>query len=321
MRETRPAELARVCVEARSGGEHGDRQSVGKNPRIDAVNMQQRAACGLRRTTKRRLNCGVKRFRHFLMPAALALALMAICGARGATTELTIAAASDLKFALDELATEFRAAHPEIGVRITYGSSGNFFAQLQNRAPFDLYFSADIDYPRKLAVAGHALDGDVFSYAVGRLVVWVPATSPIDVEALGIQSLVTPGARKVAIANPRHAPYGVAAVAAMRSLGVYDAVEPRLVWGENIAQTAQFVQSGAADIGIVALALAVAPQMREAGRFWEIPLESYPRMEQGGLILKWTRSPEAARTFRDFVLGERGRAILRRYGFFLPEKN
>jgi len=238
----------------------------------------------------------------------------------GRAAELTIAAAADLKFALDELASEFRTKHPAITVKISYGSSGNFYAQLQNRAPFDLYFSADIAYPRKLAAAGVALDTNVFLYAVGRIVVWTPTSSPIDVEKIGIQSLLAPSVRKVAIANPRHAPYGVAAVAAMKSLKVYDQVEPRLVLGENIAQTAQFVRSGAADIGIIALALALAPQMRAAGRYWEIPLETYPRMDQGGMILNWTKAPAAARAFRDFVLGEHGREVLQRHGFLLPEK-
>jgi molybdate transport system substrate-binding protein len=262
----------------------------------------------------------MRRITHLLLHAAAPVVLALLGPARTAAAELAVAAAADLQFALDELVSEFRARHPAIGVRITYGSSGNFFAQLHNRAPFDLYFSADLDYPRKLADAGHALDGNVFLYGVGRLVVWVPARSPIAVEQLGIRSLLTPGVRKIAIANPRHAPYGAAAVAALKSLQVYAAVEPRLVLGENIAQTAQFVQSGAADLGIVALALAVAPQMRDAGRYWEIPLDAYPRMDQGGMILKWTREPVAARAFRDFILGESGRAVLKRYGFFLPEQ-
>ncbi|HEX2101774.1 MAG TPA: molybdate ABC transporter substrate-binding protein, partial [Candidatus Synoicihabitans sp.] len=125
--------------------------------------------------------------------------------------------------------------------------------------------------------------------------------------------------KKIAVANPRHAPYGAAAVAAMKALAVYEQAEPRLVYGENIAQTAQFVQSGAADIGIIALSLAIAPQMKGGGKYREIPLTAYPKMEQGGIILKTTQEPELARTFRDFVLGRRGRAVLERFGFFLPE--
>lgn len=234
--------------------------------------------------------------------------------------ELNIAAASDLMFAMDNLVAEFQTNHPATTVTVTYGSSGNFYAQLQNGAPFDLYFSADIEYPRKLAAAGHVLDTNVFLYAVGRIVVWTPTHSPVNAETLGIQSLLAPTVKKIAIANPRHAPYGAAAVAAMKSLKVYDQVETKLVHGENIAQTAQFVQSGAADVGIIALPLAVAPKMRDAGRYWEIPPDAYPRMEQGGIILKWTKDADAARTFRNFVLGEQGRAVLNRHGFFLPEK-
>jgi molybdate transport system substrate-binding protein len=244
-------------------------------------------------------------------------AIITVTGLRAA--EITVAAAADLKFALDELVTEFHTNQTAVHVKVTYGSSGNFYAQLQNQAPFDLYFSADIEYPRKLVEAGQALDADVFLYAVGRIVVWTPKQSAVDVEKLGIQSLLAPSVKKIAVANPQHAPYGRAAVAAMKSLKVYEQAEKNLVFGENIAQTAQFVQSGAADIGIIALSLAVAPQMRDAGRYWEIPLEAYPKMEQGGIILKWAKDPDAAHAFRDFVLGKDGRAVLKRYGFFLPE--
>ena len=234
--------------------------------------------------------------------------------------ELTVAAAADLKFAMEELVAEFHTNQPGTTVKVTYGSSGNFFAQIQNRAPFDLYFSADIEYPRKLAEAGHALDANVFIYGVGRIVVWAPKSSPLRVEQLGIQSLMAPSVKKIAIANPQHAPYGRAALAAMKSLGVYEQVESRLVYGENIAQTSQFIQSGAADAGIIALSLALAPQMRTAGRYWEVPMDAYPKMEQGGMIVKWTKQPDAARVFRDFVVGQHGREVLKRYGFFLPVK-
>jgi molybdate transport system substrate-binding protein len=233
--------------------------------------------------------------------------------------ELTIAAAADLKFALDDLVKEFEGKYPATKVNVTYGSSGNFFAQFQNGAPFDLFFSADIGYPRKLTEKGLGAD-DVFLYAIGRLVVWVPKDSPVAVDKLGIKALLEPSIRKIAVANPEHAPYGRAAVAAMKALNVYDQVASRLVYGENIAQTAQFVQSGAADIGILALSLAVAPQMRDAGRFWQVPLDAYPRMEQGGIILKSSKNLETARAFRDFVLGDRGREVLEHYGFYLPEK-
>jgi molybdate transport system substrate-binding protein len=231
---------------------------------------------------------------------------------------LTIAAASDLKFALDEWVREFRAKNPGTEVRVTYGSSGNFSAQLANGAPFDLFLSADVSYPRTLAEQGLVHESGVFLYAVGRLVVWVPKDSPLAVEQLGMKALLEPGAKRIAIANPQHAPYGRAAVAAMKSQGVYDAVQDRLVLGENIAQTAQFVQSGAADVGIIALALALAPAMKEQGRAWEVPLDAYPRMEQGGAILARARNVELAKRFRDGLLGADGRALLERHGFFLP---
>jgi molybdate transport system substrate-binding protein len=233
--------------------------------------------------------------------------------------ELAVAAAADLRFALDDLANGFAEKFPATKINITYGSSGNFFAQLQNGAPFGLFFSADIEYPRKLAAKGLGAD-DVFLYAIGRIVVWVPNNSPVPLDKLGIKSLLDPSIHKIAVANPEHAPYGRAAVAALKALNIYDQVASRLVYGDNIAQTAQFVQSGAADAGVLALSLAVVPQMRDSGRFWPVPLDAYSRMEQGGIILKSTENLETARAFRDFVLGEHGREVLEKYGFSLPEK-
>lgn len=231
--------------------------------------------------------------------------------------KLAVAAASDLKFAFDEVAAEFKKQYPHIDVQPTYGSSGNFFAQLSQKAPFDLYLSADIEYPKKLAAAGLALPDSEFSYAVGQIVVWVRKDSTLDVEQ-GLQGLADPAIRKIAIANPQHAPYGRAAKAALEKAGVYDKVSERLVLGENIAQTAQFVESGGADVGIVALSLAMAPAMKDRGRYFLVPQELYPRLEQGGVILSWTSDAEAARALREFMLGATGRTILARYGFVMP---
>lgn len=231
---------------------------------------------------------------------------------------LTIAAAADLKYALDEVIHEYRSIHPQSVVRVSYGSSGTFFAQLSNRAPFDLFLSADLAYPRELAKRGLVLEGTEFTYAVGRIVLWVPSASKLDLEHSGVAVLRDPAVRHVAIANPQHAPYGRAAEAALRSLGVWDAVQAKLVLGENIAQTLQFVENGAADAGVIALSLALAPPLAGKGRYWEIPLAAYPRIEQGGVILKWASNVEQARRFREFLLSERGRAVLKRYGFFLP---
>jgi molybdate transport system substrate-binding protein len=248
----------------------------------------------------------------------LLIAASLVFGQAPAGKKVTLAAAADLRYAMEELIAQFRGEHPDIAVTASYGSSGNFYSQLQNRAPFDIFFSADLEYPRKLAAQGLTLPGSEFSYAVGRIVVWVSSTSPIDVQHLGIAALRDPSIAHIAIANPQHAPYGKAAEAAMRSLGVYAACQPKLVFGENISQTLQFVQSGAAEIGIVALSLAVSPAVAKQGKYWEVPLSAYPKMEQGGAIMKWTKDAASAQALRTFILGMQGRALLKRYGFFPP---
>ena len=237
---------------------------------------------------------------------------------KAARRPVAVAAAADLKYALDETVVEFQKEYPEIEVKVSYGSSGTFHAQLSNKAPFDLYFSADIEYPRRLAEAGLTVPKSEFLYATGQIVVWVRNESKLDVKGRGIEVLNDPTIRKIAIANPKHAPYGRAAEAALKTLGIYDHIQDRLVFGENIAQTAQFVESGAADVGVIALSLAMAPAMREKGRYWIVPLDKYPRLEQGGVILAWAKDRQATEELRAFVVGNQGRAILRKYGFLLP---
>jgi molybdate transport system substrate-binding protein len=231
-----------------------------------------------------------------------------------------VAAATDLRFAFDEIVEKFHARNPNIKVEVTYGSSGNFYAQLSNRAPFDVFLSADVDYPHRLVREGLASASDEFLYGVGYIVVWVPLSSSLDVEALGMQALLSPDARRIAIANPRHAPYGRAAEAAMKSLGVYEQVKDRLVLGDTVLQAAQFVESGSADIAIISRSHALAPPFRDKGRFWQVPTEAYPRRVQGGVILSWAQDRFAAETLRDYVLSPEGRTILSRYGFDMPEK-
>jgi molybdate transport system substrate-binding protein len=230
--------------------------------------------------------------------------------------EIALAAAADLNFAFKEIVAEFekKTGHT---VKLSLGSSGSFFAQISNGAPFDLYFSADISYPKKLEEAGLTESGTLYMYAVGRIVVWVPKGSPIDVGALGIKALQHPSVKKIAIANPKHAPYGRAAVAAMEHFKVYDAVKDKFVLGENISQTAQFVQTGGADIGVIALSLAVAPAMKDTGTYWEVPVEAYPRLEQGAVVLKAAKDPKTARAFLDYIKSPEGAAVVKRYGFLL----
>jgi molybdate transport system substrate-binding protein len=232
--------------------------------------------------------------------------------------EIRIAAAADLKLAMGELSETFEK-QTRTKVNVTYGSSGNFFSQMQNGAPFDLFFSADIEYPKKLQAAGLAEQGTLYEYAIGRMVIWAPSVAKTDVAKLGWNALLDASIEKIAIANPEHAPYGRAAVAALQKAGIYEQVRAKLVYGENISQAAQFVQSGNAQAGIVAMSLAVSPAMR-GGKRWDIPADMHPPLEQGAIVLNGARNKGSARAFLDFVKSPAGRAILANYGFELPEK-
>jgi molybdate transport system substrate-binding protein len=245
----------------------------------------------------------------------LLLSALPLFGAAQAQ-DIRVAAAADLQFALDELTAQY-AKQAGKKVQVSYGSSGNFFAQIQNGAPFDVFFSADIDYPRKLESAGLAEPGSLYQYAVGQIVIWMPHDAPVDLAKLGWKALLHPSVEKIAIANPEHAPYGRAAIAALRSAGVYEQVRGKLVYGENIAQAAQFVSSANAQAGIIALSLAVSPAMRD-GKRWEIPADMHPRIEQAAVILKSAKDKGSARAFLAFVRSSAGRKILESYGFTLP---
>jgi len=238
--------------------------------------------------------------------------------ARAQGLEIRIAAAADLKFAMGDLAEQFQK-QTGTKVNVTYGSSGNFFSQMQNGAPFDLFFSADIEYPRKLEVAGLAEPGTLYKYAVGRIVIWTPVDTKVDVTKQGWKTLLDASIEKIAIANPEHAPYGRAAVAALQKAGIYESVKAKLVFGEDISQAAQFVQSGNAQAGIVAMSLAVSPAMRD-GKRWEIAAELYPALEQGAIVLKDAKNKDSARAFLEFVKSASGRAMLAKHGFSFPEK-
>lgn len=233
--------------------------------------------------------------------------------------QLRIAAASDLQFAMPELAQQFQK-QSAVRVSVSYGSSGNFFSQIQNGAPFDLFFAADIDYPRRLNAAGLCEPGTLYEYALGAIVIWARRDSSLDVAKQGWKAFLDPRAQKIAIANPAHAPYGRAAVAAMKSAGIYGQVQSKLVYGENISQTAQFIQSGNAQVGIVALSLALSPAMRD-GQRWEIPADLYPPLVQGAVVLKSSGKKDAAAAFLDLVKSPAGRNILDKYGFRRPALN
>ena len=234
-----------------------------------------------------------------------------------AAQELRVAAAADLQFVFQEVSTRFQK---ETGhtVDLTFGSSGNFFSQIQNGAPFDMFFSADVDYPMKLEAAGLVEPGTLSRYATGRIVLWVRKESAIDVTH-GLKTLADPIVRKISIANPEHAPYGRAAVAALQHEKVYDKVSEKFVFGENISQAAQFVESGNADAGILALSLALAPTLKREGKYYEIPRSFYPAVEQAAVILKSSKQKEVARQFLTFLKQPEIAEFMSRNGLKVPE--
>jgi molybdate transport system substrate-binding protein len=230
---------------------------------------------------------------------------------------LTVAAASDLQSAQPAIASQFEK---ETGqrVRLTFGSSGNFFTQIQNGAPFDVFLSADIDYPRRLEASGQAERGSLYEYAMGRLVLWTRKDSGIDL-GRGLILLADARVRRIAIANPEHAPYGKAAVAALRHEGLYERVREKFVLGENISQAAQFADSGGADVGLLALSLALAPALRSSGTYADISQFWHPPIEQAAVVLASSRQKVLARQFLDYLKKPDAAKILQSYGFGVPQ--
>jgi len=246
----------------------------------------------------------------------LALTLSAPAFAQG----ITAAAAADMSAALPELVAAY-SKKTEQTVTLTFGASGNLANQIRNGAPFDIFFSADEDYPQQLVEEGLASGTTLYRYAVGRLVLWVPNDSPLDLSKLGIKALLDPSIKRIAIANPATAPYGRAAASALRHFGIYDQLSSKLVVGENIAQAMQFVESGNAQAGLIALSHALAPAMKGKGRYWTVPLDSYPRLNQAVVVLSNSKQQDKAREFLDFVRSSEATSLLANYGFTLPSEN
>jgi molybdate transport system substrate-binding protein len=241
--------------------------------------------------------------------------LLFACSTRAQT--LRVAAAADLQFAMRDIGGQFEK---KTGTKlaVTYGSSGNFRAQIENGAPFDLFFSADSEYPQQLIASGAADAQSLTIYAQGHLVLWAPGSEKLNVAEKGFDVLKDPKVTRIAIANPEHAPYGRTAVAALQKAGLYELVKGKLVYGENISQTAQFVQSGSAQVGLIALSLTFAESM-EGGDLWDIPANLYPTMRQEAVVVAKSPNKTAAKAFLDFVKSDDGRKILSNYGFTLPE--
>jgi molybdate transport system substrate-binding protein len=249
---------------------------------------------------------------QLLRPLLLACALLFAAAAHA--EKVTVTAAADLKFAMDEIVATFKKANPADEVEVISGSSGKFHTQIQQGAPYDLYFSADIAFPRSLAKAGFAAS-EVTPYAFGRIVLW---SASMDASEMTLASLLDPRIARIAIANPRHAPYGKRAEEALRAAGLWEKVEPKLVYGENIAHTAQFVQTGNAQVGIIALSLAINPELAKRGGYWLIPDTLHEPLEQGFIITKRAEGSALARRFADYMGSKPARAVMTQYGFVLP---
>jgi molybdate transport system substrate-binding protein len=217
---------------------------------------------------------------------------------------------------MNDLAGQFEK-RTSTKVAISYGSSGNFRTQIENGAPFDLFFSADAQYPQQLVKARVVEAESLVVYAQGRLALWAPSGENLGLSEKGVEALKDGRVVKIAIANPEHAPYGRAAVAALRRAGVYEQVKGKLVYGENVSQAAQFAQSGSAQVGIIALSLTFAESMKDGER-WEVPTRFYAPIEQAAVIVKASTNKTAAKGFLEFVRSKEGRKTLAKYGFALP---
>jgi len=250
------------------------------------------------------------------MKRLLLIVTLCCCAALAGAQEIVIAAAADLSSVFPEVAARFEKQTGR-KVKINFGSSGQFLSQIENGAPFDVFFSADVQYPQRLETEGLTEPGSIYKYAIGKLVLYVPNNSPLNLSQ-GLRALQSPEVKRIAIANPQHAPYGRAAVESLKKEGLYDSLQSKFVMGENISQTAQFVQSGNADAGILALSLVLSPQMKNAGHFVEIPDSDHEPMEQAAVILKSSKDKVTAALFLEFIRKPEIISLLAQYGFTVP---
>jgi len=243
----------------------------------------------------------------------LALACVTACKDKSntATTtngELTVAAASDLTPAFEEIGREFEAAN-KTKVIFTFGSTGMLTRQIENGAPVDLFAAANVSYIDELDKKGLIIPDSRAIYARGRITLWTSETSNIRLQ--GIADLARPEVMRIAIANPDHAPYGLAAKQALESAGIWERVKSKLVFGDNIRQTFQYAETGNVDVAIISLSLSIESR----GRWTLIPEELHQPIDQGLGILKTTKNEKAARAFAAFLVGPKGQAIMKKYGF------
>ena len=252
----------------------------------------------------------------FLLGCSLALGLPLV--AQTKITPLTIAAAGDLRGTLEEVKHAFEIKHPGTRIDLVFGASGSLTAQIQQGAPFDVFLSADAGFPDQLRQAGLVSPEGPFPYAKGFLTLWVRKEFGLEPSKIGLRVLLDPRIKRIALANPKLAPYGKAGEAALIKVGIQEALKPRFVFGENIAQAAQFLQTGAAEAGLISQSQARHPAMESTGSAWKVPEDIAPALRQSGVILSRSTALELARQFRNFLLGKEGQAILAQHGFGQP---
>jgi molybdate transport system substrate-binding protein len=252
------------------------------------------------------------RFRHLLL---LALAALSPFRALQGQT-LAIAAAANLKAAMDVLKPAFEAKHPGVTLQVSLGASGSFAAQIQQGAPYDLFLAADAEFPGRLAAAGLAT-GDGFPYATGRLMLWIRKDAGLDPAKDGLKVLLSPAVKRISIGNPALAPFGRSAEAALKAAGLYEAVKAKLVFGENITQAAQYLQTGAAEAGFISSPQVLAPALG-GGLAWAVPQALYPVQKQCGVLLKRSPQPALAAAFKAYLLSAEAQAVLAKLGYGAP---
>lgn len=252
------------------------------------------------------------RFRHLLLLVLVALASRPALQAQ----TLTLAAAANLKAAMDVLKPAFEAKHPGSTLQVSLGASGSFMAQIQQGAPFDVFLAADAEFPDKLAAAGY-VTGESFPYATGRLMLWIRKDVGLDPAKDGLKVLLNPAVKRIAIGNPAVAPFGRSAEAALKAAGLHEAVKAKLVFGENITQAAQYLQTGAAEAGFISSPQVLVPALAQ-GLVWTVPQNLYPVQKQCGVLLKRSTQPALAAAFKAYLLSPEAQAVLAKLGYGAP---
>lgn len=227
--------------------------------------------------------------------------------------QVLVAVAANFVPPFREVAIEFERATGH-NIRVATGSSGNFYAQIKNGAPFDVFFSADVERPKLLEEEGLGVPGSRVTYAIGRLALWSPDPALIK----GEDTLRSGPFKHLAMANPKTAPYGKAAMQTLQKLGTWEGVQSRIVMGENLGQTMGFIESGNAELGFVALSQALDPRLKHKGARWDVPTDLHEPIKQDVIMLEKGKTNPAARSLLEFMRGVQARTIIERYGYALP---